>query len=255
MTHFNAHSAGIQFFNGLFHSGTDIAAHALPVLFLQSLGNGKVLNGFFFARRLYPEFKFSAGCKYDILDFREREVFHSLDLCIGKKLLELFGYIFTGFLQYGSGINELAVMDQEAWNTQRSDRAAVFIGNIFIIVINVPVDGAVSDHVDSGIIECCNVHEYNGGSIGLHSFSCEEVLIIFHKNFNRNFLIGIVACQINSYQRYESDFRMLCQQGQNSFFSILTSGDAVQQFFVHLSPPEKLSTIFVFPDCALIKIK
>ena len=61
--------------------------------------------------------------------FEKLSAYHSLDLCIGKKLLELFGYIFTGFLQYGSGINELAKINGALplYGASVGDRIYVFM--------------------------------------------------------------------------------------------------------------------------------
>ena len=79
VAHFHAHAAGIQFFNGFFHGGTDVAAHSLPVLFLQSLGNGEVLNGFFFAGGLDPEFQFRTDGEFDVFNVFEGNIFHAFD--------------------------------------------------------------------------------------------------------------------------------------------------------------------------------
>ena len=211
MPHFHMHAAGIQFFYGLFHGSPYIAAHSLPVLFLETLGNGKVLYSFFFTGSLDPEFELGAGCKYNVLNFGEGEIFHSLHFCTGQEFFQFACYIFAGFLQHGTGIDEFSVMNQKCRDAESSYRKAGFFGNIFIIVVHIPVDAAVGHHVDAGIIQCSDVLEYDGRPIRLYCFTCKEILIVFHKDFNRDSFICVIACQINPNQRNETDFRMLCQ--------------------------------------------
>ena len=211
MSHFYMHAAGIEFFDRLFHGGADIAAHALPVLLLQTLGNGKMLYGFLFARCLHPEFQLCAGGEYDILDLREREIFHSLDLCADQELSEAVSDIFAGLLQNGTGINVFAIVDQETRDAERTDRKACLFIHVVIIIVYIPVHGAVGDHVDARIVQGGDIHKHDRRTICLDSFAREEIFVVFHEDFDRDAFICIIACKIDSDQRDEPNFRMLCQ--------------------------------------------
>ena len=228
VTHFYMEAPGIQFFDGLFHGGTDVAAHALPVLFLEALGNGQVLYRFLFAGGFHPEFKFRARGKYDILDFREGEVFHALHGGAEKHFLQFSGYVFAGVFQDGAGVNKFSVMDKEAGNPQGAYGTSVFFHHIIIIIIHIPVDRAVGHHVYPCIVQGSDIHEYYGRTIGLHCFAGEEIFVVFHENLDGDLFIGIIACQVNAYERHEPDFRMLRQQGKNPFFTVLAGRNAVQ---------------------------
>ena len=211
MSHFYMHAAGIEFFDRLFHSGADIAAHALPVLLLQALGNGKMLYGLLLARCLHPEFQLCAGGEYDVLDLREWEIFHPLDLCADQELSETVSDIFAGLLQNGTGINEFAIVDEEARNTKRADRKTGFFIYVIIIIVYIPIHGAVSDHVDAGIVQCGDIHKHDRRTICLDSFASEEIFVVLHEDLDRDAFICIIACKIDSDQRDEPNFRMLCQ--------------------------------------------
>ena len=119
-------------------------------------------------------------------------------------------------------------MNEEAGNPQGAYGTSVFFHHIIIIIVHIPVDRAVGHHVYPRIVQGSDIHEYYGRTIGLHSFAGEEVFVVFHKNLDGDLFIGIIACQVNAYERHEPDFRVLRQQGKNPFFTILAGRNAVQ---------------------------
>ena len=228
VAHFHAHAAGIQFFNGFFHGGTDVATHSLPVLFLQSLGNGEVLNGFFFAGGLDPEFQFRTDSEFDVFNVFEGNVFHAFHFfAAGQKSFQFICHKGTGVFQNGAGVDEFAVVQEEAGNAEGAYRAAVFIDIVFIVV-DIPVDRGICYHVHPGIVQGGDVHKYYGGAVGLYGSAGEEVVVVLEEQFNRYLFIGIVACQVNAYQGYEADFRMGFQKGKYAFLAKFTGGDVVK---------------------------
>ena len=232
MSHFDVKAAGIEFFDGLFHRGADVSAHSLPVLFLQTLGNGEALHGFLFAGSFHPEFELGRGGEDDVLDVFEGEVFHAFHRIFGEKFLEFFADVFAGIFQNGAGIDAFPVVDEVARNAERADGAA-FRVNIFVIIVHVPIHGVVGDHIDACIIQSRDIHEYDGGAIGLYGRAGEEIVVVFHENAHRNFFVRVVSGKVNPDQGNETHFRMLCQQGKDSFFSVLTRGNIIQQFVHH----------------------
>ena len=228
MAHFYTHAPGIEFFNGLFHGGPYVAPHSLPVLFLESLGNGKMLYRFCFTRRLDPEFQFRADGKSDIRNVVKRYIFHAFySLAAGQEALQFTCYVSAGIFQNGTGINEFAIVQQEAGNTQGSYGAAIVIDVVFIVV-DIPVYAGISHHINPGIIQGSDVHENNGRTIGLHSGAGKEIIVVFQEQLNRHFFIGIVAGQVDAYQGYETNFRMGLQKGKYSFFAKFTGWNVIQ---------------------------
>lgn len=118
-------------------------------------------------------------------------------------------------------------MQEEAGNAEGAYRAAVFIDVVFIVV-DIPVDGGICYHVDPGIVQGGDVHEYYGGAVGLYGSACEEVVIVLEEQFNRYLFVSIVACQVNAYQGYEADFRMGFQKRKYAFLAKFTGGDVVK---------------------------
>ena len=228
VAHFYMHAAGIEFFDGLLHGSTDIATHALPVLFLETLGNGKVLHRFLFAGRLHPEFQLGAGGENDVLDFREWEIFHALHLGAYQKLSQAIGYVLAGCFQDGAGVDVMTIVDEEAGDAEGTDRKPGLFIDVVIIIVYIPIHGAVGYHVHTSIVQGRNIHKYHRRAVGLYSLSCEEIFVVFHEDFHGNTFVCVIACQIDPYQRYEPNFRMLGQEGKYPFFAILTSRNAVQ---------------------------
>ena len=228
VAHFHAHAAGVQFFDGFFHGGTDVAAHSLPVLFLQSLGNGEVLDGFFFTGGLNPEFQFRADGEFNVSDVIEGYVFHAFDFpAASEEAFQLGSYEGTGVFQNGAGVDEFAVVEEEAWNAKGTYGTAIIV-NIVFVVVDVPVHGGVGHHIYPGIVQGSDVHEDYGGAVGLYSGAGEEVVVVLEEQFNRYLFIGIVACQVDAYQGYEADFRMGSEKCQYAFFAKFTGGNVIQ---------------------------
>ena len=232
MTHFHFKAARIELFDGLLHRRADIAAHSLPILFLQTLGNGKVLHRFLFARRPHPEFQLRRRREDDVLDVLEGEIFHPFHRMRREKFLELRADVIAGIFQNRARIDAFPVVNEETRNAERPNRAALFI-DIVVIVIDVPIHRVVRNHVDARIVERGDIHQHDGRAVRLDRGPGEEIIVIFQENFNRNLFIRIVSGQIDADQGNETDFRMLRQEGENPFFSVLTRGDDIQQFTTH----------------------
>ncbi|CUP46068.1 Uncharacterised protein [Bacteroides xylanisolvens] len=228
MSHFYMHAASIQFFDGFFHRSSDVAAHSLPVLFLQPLRNGQVLYRFCFARCLDPEFQFRADGEFDILDLIDRQIFHAFDrLAACQEAFQLLSDESAGFFQDRTGVDEFAIVQKEAWDAERADRTAIAVQVVFIVV-DVPVHAGICDHVDTGIIQCGDVHQNDRGAVGLYGCAGEEIIVVFQEQFDRHLFIGVIAGQIDADQRNEADFRMGLEESQDAFFAKFTGRDVVQ---------------------------
>ena len=102
-------------------------------------------------------------------------------------------------------------MDEEARDTKRADRKTGFFIHVIIIIVYVPIHGAVGDHIDAGIVQCGDIHKHDRRTICLDSFASEEIFVVLHEDLDRDAFICIIACKIDSDQRDEPNFRMLRQ--------------------------------------------
>ncbi len=199
MAHFYMHAPSIQFFNSFFHGGTNITAHSLPVLFLQSLRNRKVLYCFCFTRCFYPKFQFCTNGKFDILNIFQGQIFHTFDFfAICQKSFQFISYVFAGVFQNRARINKFTIVQKEARNAKCTYRTTIFIQVIFIIIY-IPINTSIGYHIYTSIIQCGNVHQNDRRTISLYSGTSKKVIIIFNKQFNRYLFICIIPSQINAY--------------------------------------------------------
>ena len=118
-------------------------------------------------------------------------------------------------------------MQKEAWDAERTDRTAIAVQVVFIVV-DVPVYAGICDHVDTGIIQCSDVHQDDRGAVGLYGCAGEEIIVVFQEQFDRHLFIGVIAGQIDADQRNEADFRMGLEESQDAFFAKFTGRDVVQ---------------------------
>ena len=102
-------------------------------------------------------------------------------------------------------------MAKEAGDTERSDWFPRFRIDVVVVVVDEPVDRRVGFDIDTGIGQDGDARQYNGRTVGLEGRRIEEFIIVIEEDADRNLFVRIIACQIDAYEGYEFDFRMLFQ--------------------------------------------
>ena len=221
MTHFWFEAIETEAFNSLFQSCTDYAVCTLPIRFLQFLCNGKAACCHFLARGLDPEFQFGCRRKYDFFDIVSING-QAFDAVFFDDCQKFIINIIQCVAENGTGIDIARCMTQKAGDTESTNRLACCIIDVAIVIIDEPVYTGVSLDINTGIGKRCNTRQDDGRPICLESRCIEEIIIVIKERRNRNLFICIIAGEIDAYERYEFDFRMLFEQGQYPFFTILT---------------------------------
>lgn len=100
-------------------------------------------------------------------------------------------------------------MAEEARNTERADRFARFRIDIAVIVVDEPVDARVGFDVNTGIGQGSNSRQDDGRTVCLESRCIEEFIVFIEEYTNRNLFVRIVAGEVDAYERYKFNFRVL----------------------------------------------
>ena len=90
----------------------------------------------------------------------------------------------------------LAFQADERLQELASKRHIRFSIQILIIVVNVPVNGWVGDHVNLCIVQRSNTSENHGRSFGMYSVTCIDITYVFQENPHRNSFVRVVSRQI-----------------------------------------------------------
>ena len=100
---------------------------------------------------------------------------------------------------------------------------------MLIVVVNEPIHRGIDRHIDLCIVQRCNTGQHNGRTVGLHCRTCIKVINILYEYTHRDFLICVIAGQINAHQGHKLDFRVFLHILQHVFLSRI-GGNYIQQF-------------------------
>ena len=208
MAHFRSKAVFFQAFNGLFKCRTDDTVCTLPILFLHLLGCRKETSSDILARRLDPEFQFCSRREDDLFDIVRIDG-RAFNAVFFNKSQNLVAYVIAGIAKDGTRIDKARSMAEEARNTERADRFARFWIDIAVIVVDEPVDARVGFDVNTGIGQGSNAWQDNGRTVCLESRCIEEFIVFIEEYTNRNLFVRIVAGEVDAYERYKFNFRVL----------------------------------------------
>ena len=82
---------------------------------------------------------------------------------------------------------------------------------MFVVVIDKPHNVQVRFEVDAAIVQCGDTGELNRGTVGLYYTSAQISLEIVDKVDDRDLFIGVIACKVDTYERYELDLRVFAE--------------------------------------------
>ena len=102
-------------------------------------------------------------------------------------------------------------MTKEAGNTQSPYGFSRFRVDVVVVVVDEPADRRIGFDVDAGIGQDGDARQDDGRTIGLECRRIEEFIVVIEEDTDRNLFVRIIACQIDAYEGYEFDFRMLFQ--------------------------------------------
>ena len=210
MAHFRFETVFFEAFDGLFKSRTNDAVRALPILFLQFLRSRQEARRYILARRLDPEFQFRRRREDDFFDVVD------IDRRTGQAILfdqrqDLVADVVAGVAEDRPGVDVARGMTKEAGNTQSPYGFSRFRVDIVVVVVDEPADRRVGFDVDAGIGQDGDARQDDGRTIGLECRRIEEFIVVIKEDADRNLFVRIIACQIDAYEGYEFDFRMLFQ--------------------------------------------
>ena len=100
------------------------------------------------------------------------------------------------------------VVNQKGRDSKGSHRQPRFRIDVVKVVIHIPVNCHIGDHIDFGIVKLCNFRQVHTGTVGLHSIS-QHIIHIINKKLYRYSLICVIARYVQPRKGYELDFRVI----------------------------------------------
>ena len=149
----------------------------------------------------------------------------SLDL-----LKKISPELVQGIFQNGSGSHTLhVIMDQDAWYPQGSHRKTGENVNVIKVIVHVPVDIHVRDHIHFGVVEISYSGKINAGTVCLDTVG-KHLVDVFDKELDGYSLVSIVSCYIQTCKGHEVDLRMCLEEFGYRAFVVSFLRDIKQHF-------------------------
>ena len=119
-----------------------------------------------------------------------------------------------GIGDWGLG-DTFALVDQEGRNPERADGPLRLLVIVLVIVIDEPVDRRVDRHIDFCVVQCGYARQYHRRAVGLHRRAGVKFVHILQENPHRDFLVRVVAGEVDADQRDELDLRVGFQHARD----------------------------------------